>query len=88
MEKININEIRTLPEHMGFGFCVYGEPSEKITKWTNSWGFRIEEGKGGYTNILVPFNFDISECFDKFYQFKYVDGFSPNLNKHLHVGHM
>lgn len=86
--KININEIRTLPEHMGFGFCVYGEPSDKTKDWASNWGFKIEEGKGGYTNILVPMNFDISECFEKFSQFKYVDGFSPNLNKHLHVGHM
>jgi arginyl-tRNA synthetase len=86
--KININEIRTLPSGMGFGFCVYGEPSEKISSWAKSWGFRIEEGKGGYTNILVPKNYDISECFEKFSQYKYVDGFSPNLNKHLHVGHM
>ena len=73
---------------MGFGFCVYGKPIDKITKWANAWGFKIEEGKGGYTNILVPRNFDISECFEKFVQFKHVDGFSPNLNKHLHVGHM
>lgn len=85
--KININEIRTLPADMPFGFCVYGEPSEKIVDWANSWGFRIEKGEK-YTNILVPLNFDIKECFDKFHQYKYVDGFSPNLNKHLHVGHM
>ncbi len=86
--KININDIRTLPSEMGFGFCVYGEPSEKITNWANSWGFIIQKGKDGYTNILVPNNYDISECFEKFSQYKYVDGFSPNLNKHLHVGHM
>jgi arginyl-tRNA synthetase len=88
MEKININEVRTLPLDMGFGFCVYGTPSDKIIKWANNWGFRIQEGKGGYTNILVPKNYDISECFEKFNQYKYVDGFSPNLNKHLHIGHM
>ncbi len=85
---INIDEIRTMPPNMGFGFCVYGEPSEKIKEWAEFWGFLIEPGDGGYTNILVPKNYDISECFDKFVQYKYVDGFSPNLNKHLHVGHM
>lgn len=87
MNKISINEIRTLPPNMEFGFCVYGAPEQKIIDWANSWGFRIEEGTP-YTNILVPKNFDITECFDKFSQYKYVDGFSPNLNKHLHVGHM
>jgi len=85
--KININEIRTLPDGMGFGFCVYGAPEQKIVDWASSWGFKIVEGIP-YTNILVPKSFDISECFEKFSQYKYVDGFSPNLNKYLHVGHM
>lgn len=88
MKQININEIRTLPSDMGFGFCVYGTPEQKVIDWANAWGFRIQDGKDGYTNILVPKNFNISECFEKFNQYKYVDGFSPNLNKHLHVGHM
>jgi len=88
MKKININDIRTTPSKDGsFGLCVYGEASQEIVEWANSWGFRLEDSKP-YTNILVPKNFDISECFEKFSQYKYVDGFSPNLNKHLHVGHM
>jgi hypothetical protein len=86
--KININDIRLLPENMAFGFCVYGQPSEKVLEWSNFWGFKISEGEGGYTNILVPRNFDISSCFDEPTKFKYVDGFSPNINKHLHIGHM
>ena len=86
--KININELRIMPKSLGFGFCVYGEPSKEIAEWSKSWGFRIVKGEKGYNNILVPINFDISECFEKFIQYKYVDGFSPNLNKHLHVGHM
>lgn len=86
--KININEIRLMPGNLGFGFCVYGEINNKITKWAKYWGFKIVSETEGYTNILVPRNFDISECFTKFKPFKYVDGFSPNLNKHLHIGHM
>lgn len=85
--KININKIRTLPPNMGFGFCVYGKPEEEIVKWAKSWGFLLEEGDN-YTNILVPRNFDITNCFEDYIPYKYVDGFSPNLNKHLHVGHM
>lgn len=88
MKQININEVRTMPHGMGFGFCVYGTPEQKIIDWSKHWGFKISEGEAGYTNILVPKNFDISECFEKFIQYKYVDGFSPNLNKHLHIGHM
>jgi arginyl-tRNA synthetase len=87
--KININNIRTLPEGNNFGFCVYGEPSDEIIAWANYWGFKVEKVPvQNYTNILVPMNYDISECFEKFSQYKYVDGFSPNLNKHLHIGHM
>lgn len=85
--KININDIRTLPGDMGFGFCVYGSPEQKIFDWAMHWGFRIVEGTP-YTNILVPKNYDISECFEPAVQYRYVDGFSPNLNKHLHIGHM
>lgn len=86
--KIGINEVRTLPPNMGFGFCVYGEPSQKIVDWAKCWGFKVESGTGGYTNILVPKHYDIKECFEEFKKYNYVDGFSPNLNKHLHVGHM
>lgn len=85
---ISINDIRVTPGNMNFGFCVYGEPSDEIKSWANSWGFKIEKGEKGFANILVPRNFNISGCFDKFHQYKYVDGFSPNLNKHLHIGHM
>lgn len=87
--KININNIRTLPEGHAFGFCVYGEPSDEIVAWANHWGFKVEKVPVlNYTNILVPMHYDITECFEKFSQYKYVDGFSPNLNKHLHIGHM
>ena len=85
--KIDINKIRTTPPNMDFGFCVYGNISDEILEWAKYWGFIIEEGDN-YTNILVPKNYDISNCFEDFVPYKYVDGFSPNLNKHLHVGHM
>lgn len=86
--KIDINKLRLMPEGVNFGFCVYGEPSLEIKKWSQSWGFRIEKSNSGYYNILVPINFDISECFIEPKKIDYVDGFSPNLNKHLHIGHM
>lgn len=86
-KKININKIRIIPGSDDLGFCVYGNPDVEILDWAKIWGFKIEEGDK-YTNILVPKNFDISECFEDWIPYKYVDGFSPNLNKHLHVGHM
>ena len=86
MNKININKIKLTPVKMGFNFCVFGEPEKEIVDWTKDWGFRLEKS-GQFTNILVPLQFDISECFEKRKPFIYVDGFSPNLNKKLHIGH-
>lgn len=86
MKRINVNEVRVIPGDV-FGFCVYGEPSERVFEWANSWGFRISES-GDYTNILVPLNFDVTECFEKFKQFKYIDGFTHNLGKEIHIGQL
>ena len=85
--KISINDIRLAPKEMGFNFCVFGEPSEEIKKWSENYGFRLEESDR-FTNIIIPKAFDISNCFEKRTPFKYVDGFSPNLNKNLHIGHL
>lgn len=76
-----------MPSEHGFGFCVYGEPEDKIIEWARLNGFKLETLEK-YTNILVPRNYDISNCFEEFVPYKFVDGFSPNLNKHLHIGHM
>lgn len=86
-KKININKIRIIPNSDDLGFCVYGKPDVEILDWAKAWGFKIDGGDK-YTNILVPKNFDISGCFKDFVPYKFVDGFSPNINKHLHVGHM
>ena len=70
--KIDINKIRLAPPNMNFGFCSYGPPKPEIIEWAKSWGFKVEEGLK-YTNILVPKNYDISECFNEFVPYKYVD---------------
>lgn len=85
--KIDINKIRTTPEGMDFGFCVFGEPSSEIKEWSSSHGFKLE-ASGKYTNIIFPKNFDFKDCFIEPQQFEFLDGFSPNLNKHLHLGHL
>lgn len=93
--KINPNDIREIPKNKGdFGFCVYGDLMKKsnainymkIIEWMNYWGFKAKKS-GEYTNILVPKSFDLSNCFYSREPYKYMDGFSPNLNKHLHLGH-
>lgn len=86
--KIGIDEVKQIPSEVSnnvFGVCVYGEPSARVSAWIDEHCF-VTEKVGPYTNILV--DKDISEVFvDDAPTFDYLDGFSPNLNKHLHIGH-
>lgn len=84
--KIDINKVRTTPKGMDFNLCVFGKPSEEIKEWCDYWGFELVES-GRFTNIIIPDKFDLSLCFNEEEKFQYVDGFSPNLNKYLHIGH-
>lgn len=84
--KIHIDDVRITPPSLDFAFCVYGEPSETIIKWANHWGFKSEKS-GAFTNFLIPQGYNITQCFEEPECFEYLDGFSPNLNKHLHIGH-
>jgi arginyl-tRNA synthetase len=85
--KITVNDIRLVPENMGFAFCVFGKPDEKVLEWASYHGLELSEGKG-YTNISVPAEIELSNLFESAEAYEYVDGFSPNLNKHLHIGHL
>lgn len=85
--KIDINKIKLSPLKFGFNFCVFGSPSDEIMQWCKYWNLETKES-GPYTNIILNDNFDILEAFNGPEVFEYVDGFSPNLNKHLHVGHL
>jgi len=84
--KIDINKVKTTPGDMGFNFCVFGNPSSEIIDWAQHWDFQLEMS-GPYTNIMLNDSLKISEIFNEPTQYTYVDGFSPNLNKNLHVGH-
>ena len=85
--KIDINKLKTTPSNFGFNFCVFGKPSDEIKDWCNHWNLQMIES-GPYTNIIVNDNFNISEAFNDYKTYDYIDGFSPNLNQHLHVGHL
>ena len=85
--KINTNEIKITPSDQPFGFCVYGQPSEPIQAWIDF--HKLETVKSNsFINILIPNELDITKLFNIGETYKYMDGFSPNLNKHLHVGHL
>jgi len=86
--KIDINKVKIIPNNIGnWGFCIFGEPDTELEKWIECWGLKSEIS-GKFTNIYPTDNFNVCEAFDKPNTFKYVDGFSPNLNKHLHIGHV
>lgn len=85
--KININDIKFTPKNIDFALCVYGNPNAEIQEWCNYWNFQTSESEE-FTNIHVPKGFDISKAFFDFKTYEFCDGFSPNLNKHLHVGHL
>lgn len=85
--KISINDIKFTPKNFEFDLCVYGTPNEEILEWCNYWKLLTYQS-AGFTNISLPEGFDISKAFFDFKTYDYIDGFSPNLNKHLHVGHL
>ena len=85
--KLNINKIKTTPKGMPFGFCVYGKPTPEVQAWASHWNIKEQES-GPYTNFILPDGLGIEEIFEEAITYEWVDGFSPNLNKHLHLGHL
>jgi arginyl-tRNA synthetase len=85
--KIDINKIKVAPSQFGFNFCVFGVPTDEVMQWCQYWKLDIQKS-GPYTNIILNKNLNISDAFNVPEIYDYVDGFSPNLNKHLHVGHL
>jgi len=90
---IDINNFKLIPHNigLGFGFCIYGDINENVLEFAKKCNFKIvpqlsENGKK-YTNFFPTDNTDFSKMFSEFKPFKYMDGFSPNLNKNLHIGH-
>lgn len=87
MEKLTLLEIKEKPKKFGEGFCIYGELSEKVIKWINYWKLSTTKA-GPYTNIDIPKEYNLQDLFEVNQPYHYIDGFSPNLNKHLHLGHI
>ena len=85
--KLNINKIKQTPSHLEFGFCQYGELTNEVKEWVTYWNFKTQQS-GPFTNIIIPTNQNLFECFEIPSSYEYVDGFSPNLNKELHIGHL
>jgi len=93
--KININLVKVVPKSINisnrdnnsFAVCVYGQPSEEIEQWINYHQFKSEY-IDNYTNIFIPNDTVLlSDIFLDAKCFEWMDSFSPNLNKELHIGH-
>lgn len=84
--KIKISDIKTTPKNMEFNFCVFGDPNQKVSDWISYWNLKTEKS-GVFTNIIIGDN-NIYDMFETPKMYKFIDGFSPNLNKHLHLGHL
>lgn len=94
--KININKIKPVPKYMPessevitdeeFSVGVYGEPDSEIKAWIEHHDLKTYKA-GNYTNIILHEGIDVASLFESGPTFEYMDGFSPNLNKHLHIGH-
>jgi arginyl-tRNA synthetase len=85
--KIDINKIKLTPENLGFNFCQFGNLTDEISEWVNYWGFKTQNSVQ-FTNILIDESTNFDEIFNLPIQYEWIDGFSPNLNKHLHIGHL
>lgn len=84
---VDTNIFKVIPENLGkgFGFCVYGEINEEILNLADECNFIVEKTEK-YTNFFPTVETDFNKLFFE-KKFKYMDGFSPNLNKYLHIGH-
>jgi arginyl-tRNA synthetase len=67
------------------GLCYYGILDQETKNLLIKNNFTIKEFDN-YTDIYFTKKSNI-QIFDNNIQFKYLDGFSPNLNKELHIGH-
>lgn len=85
--KINPNLVKMMPSKLGDGLCVWGVPPEEVQQWCHENKIR-QERSGDFTNFILPQDRAPEEFFTKPQPYRYLDGFSPNLNKHLHLGHL
>jgi arginyl-tRNA synthetase len=86
--KINLNKVKLTPVSATTGsVCVFGAPDSEIQEWIfqNRLSTSVSDK---FTNISLKDVGDVSQLFTLPPLFHAVDGFSPNLNKHLHLGHL
>jgi hypothetical protein len=81
-------KFKEIPKHIDKkeGLCCFNKNLDKLDKVSLLKNNFVLEEKDDYINIYFTkkSNFNIFKDYKNFY---YMDGFSPNLNKELHIGH-
>lgn len=85
--KLSPSLFAAIPKHLGHGLCVFGKPSDEVAAWCAHHRLSMTPS-GAYANIAIPAGVSVTDLFTQPTPYPYVDGFSPNLNKHLHLGHL
>lgn len=85
--KITADKVKITPPKFGGGLCVYGEPSEEVKEWCRENNIQSHLSDP-FTNFTLPKDVFVEDLFAHPDPYEYLDGFSPNLNKHLHLGHL
>ncbi len=90
--KISYKELTPIPKEISpnFGFCSYDALSNDLKLWVEYHKLHVEHLEC-YTNIFIPQGINVRDLFydlEPHVVFDYMDGFSPNLNKNLHIGHL
>ena len=86
--KINISKIRVTPNNIEEHCAVY-QITDEILQWIDYHGLKTIKHEKGYLNIFIDdLEYRWQDLFSVDNSFVYFDGFSPNLNKELHLGHL
>jgi len=96
MKKIEINNLKVVPKSISkeFKLCAFITPEQKINNfvqdvknWIDANNLEVEFSDN-FINVNIPKNIEMSDLFFESKKFEWMDGFSPNLNKKLHIGHL
>lgn len=86
--KINISKVKVTPNNIREHCAVY-VVTDEILEWINKNNLEAVKHEKGYLNIFIENLADrYEDLFSVDNSFTYFDGFSPNLNKSLHLGHL
>lgn len=86
--KIDISKVRVTPENIKEHCAVY-KVTDEVLEWIDINGLQCTKHDKGYLNIFIDgLEYRYNDLFSVSEDYYYFDGFSPNLNKSLHMGHL